>query len=225
MTQRLELQQRADKTPTFTYFAQSAVRGRALAEQRLAYLTELFNSGRWRRFHTETDFLVNVREAKAAVDAWRRIERFDPASVRLRPGPQPEVEAPPIAPETVEPSVSIIAQLERAAATAAEQKIDSIEARPSPVVPELVKQSAPDSALLDNATGAGDRRTDEAAVRRPQVAPEPIETSAPIIALLERRKAVDSQREDDVEGRRPSLLPPVMFSTHGIGAERNLLKA
>ncbi len=42
-----------------------------LAEQRLRYLTELFDSGRWRGFHSEEAFLENFREAKAAVEAWR----------------------------------------------------------------------------------------------------------------------------------------------------------
>jgi uncharacterized repeat protein (TIGR03809 family) len=42
-----------------------------LAEQRLKYLTELFDSGRWRRFHTEQAFLENIREAKTAVETWR----------------------------------------------------------------------------------------------------------------------------------------------------------
>src|SRR5689334_22205955 len=42
-----------------------------LAEQRLEYLTELFESGRWRRFHSEASFLENIREAKVAVDTWR----------------------------------------------------------------------------------------------------------------------------------------------------------
>jgi uncharacterized repeat protein (TIGR03809 family) len=42
-----------------------------LAEQRLEYLTELFETGRWRRFHSEVAFLENIREAKAAVETWR----------------------------------------------------------------------------------------------------------------------------------------------------------
>jgi uncharacterized repeat protein (TIGR03809 family) len=45
-----------------------------LAEQRLDYLTELFETGRWRRFHTEHSFLENIREAKAAVELWRSLE-------------------------------------------------------------------------------------------------------------------------------------------------------
>jgi uncharacterized repeat protein (TIGR03809 family) len=42
-----------------------------LAEQRLDYLTELFETGRWRRYHSEVAFLENIREAKAAVETWR----------------------------------------------------------------------------------------------------------------------------------------------------------
>jgi uncharacterized repeat protein (TIGR03809 family) len=43
----------------------------ALAEQRLEYLTELFETGRWRRFHSEVAFLENIKEAKSAVEIWR----------------------------------------------------------------------------------------------------------------------------------------------------------
>jgi uncharacterized repeat protein (TIGR03809 family) len=43
----------------------------ALAEQRLEYLTELFETGRWRRFHSELDFLENIQEARTAVETWR----------------------------------------------------------------------------------------------------------------------------------------------------------
>jgi uncharacterized repeat protein (TIGR03809 family) len=44
-----------------------------LAEQRLEYLTELFDTGRWRRYHSEQDFLENIREARAAVDIWHEL--------------------------------------------------------------------------------------------------------------------------------------------------------
>ena len=42
-----------------------------LAERRLEHLTELFESGRWRRYHTELEFLENIQEAKTAVATWR----------------------------------------------------------------------------------------------------------------------------------------------------------
>ena len=44
-----------------------------LAEQRLEDLSELFKSGRWRRFHSERAFLENIQEAEAAVEAWRNL--------------------------------------------------------------------------------------------------------------------------------------------------------
>ncbi|WP_291858257.1 TIGR03809 family protein [Bradyrhizobium sp.] len=44
-----------------------------LAEQRLEYLTELFETGRWRRFHSELAFLENIQEAKTAVETWRSL--------------------------------------------------------------------------------------------------------------------------------------------------------
>jgi uncharacterized repeat protein (TIGR03809 family) len=36
----------------------------------LAHLVELFETGRWRRYHTEAAFLENLREAKSAVETW-----------------------------------------------------------------------------------------------------------------------------------------------------------
>ena len=48
-----------------------AARWCVLAEQRLEYLTELFETGRWRRFHSERGFLENIQEAKTAVETWR----------------------------------------------------------------------------------------------------------------------------------------------------------
>lgn len=45
----------------------------ALSERRLEYLTDLFESGRWRRYHSEADFLENIQEAKAATETWRRL--------------------------------------------------------------------------------------------------------------------------------------------------------
>lgn len=47
----------------------------ALAEARLEHLTELFESGRWRRYHSDVSFLENVQEAKQAVETWRDLLR------------------------------------------------------------------------------------------------------------------------------------------------------
>ena len=44
-----------------------------LAEKRVEYLTDLFETGRWRRFYSERAFLENIGEAKAAVETWRTL--------------------------------------------------------------------------------------------------------------------------------------------------------
>lgn len=49
-------------------------RWRKLAEQRLEHLTELFVTGRWRRYFEEPDFLEIVRQTKDAVATWRRLD-------------------------------------------------------------------------------------------------------------------------------------------------------
>ena len=46
-------------------------RWRQLAERRLAFLDELYASGRWRLYHTEQAFVDNIRDAKRAVEAWK----------------------------------------------------------------------------------------------------------------------------------------------------------
>jgi uncharacterized repeat protein (TIGR03809 family) len=50
-----------------------AARWCALAEKRLDHLTELFESGRWRRYYSEYSFLENIQEAKLAVKNWRAL--------------------------------------------------------------------------------------------------------------------------------------------------------
>jgi uncharacterized repeat protein (TIGR03809 family) len=54
-----------------------------LAERRLEYLTDLFETGRWRRFHSERAFLENIQEAKAAVETWRDLMAREAAPVHL----------------------------------------------------------------------------------------------------------------------------------------------
>jgi uncharacterized repeat protein (TIGR03809 family) len=50
-----------------------------IAEQRLDYLTGLYESGRWRRFYSEDAFLENIREAKVAVETWYALARREAA--------------------------------------------------------------------------------------------------------------------------------------------------
>jgi uncharacterized repeat protein (TIGR03809 family) len=69
-------------------------RWRMLAEQRLEHLTELFESGRWRRYHSERAFLENIKEAKEAVEIWRGLaapKAIAPRAV-ARPAPAPAIQ-------------------------------------------------------------------------------------------------------------------------------------
>lgn len=90
-----------------------------LAEQRLQHLTELFESGRWRRYHSERAFLENIREAKKAVETWRALSsrltarkdeapRFflnlkDTAPGPVMPASAPPIDAPFVAADGVSP--------------------------------------------------------------------------------------------------------------------------
>jgi uncharacterized repeat protein (TIGR03809 family) len=49
-------------------------RWRKLAEQRLEHITDLFATGRWRRYYNEPDFIEIVRQTKEAAAAWRRLD-------------------------------------------------------------------------------------------------------------------------------------------------------
>ncbi len=58
-----------------------ALRWCALAEQRLQHLTDMFETGRWRRYHSELAFLENIQEAKRAVQTWRSLATGEEAPV------------------------------------------------------------------------------------------------------------------------------------------------
>jgi uncharacterized repeat protein (TIGR03809 family) len=60
----------------------AAQRWRDLAERRRAYFTELYESGRWKKYYGEDRLLLRMREVVAAADGWQTIaasfERQDP---------------------------------------------------------------------------------------------------------------------------------------------------
>jgi hypothetical protein len=47
----------------------------ALAERRKAHLVDLYDSGRWRLYYTEADFVSCMRGAVRDVDRWSAIEQ------------------------------------------------------------------------------------------------------------------------------------------------------
>jgi hypothetical protein len=67
-----------------------------LAEQRLIHLTDLYESGRWRRYYSERAFLENIKEAKKAVETWRALSgRPVPRDHDEPELPRQEAEPPP----------------------------------------------------------------------------------------------------------------------------------
>ena len=52
---------------------ENALRWRSLAERRRAHFTELYNSGRWKRYYTEEAFQAHMREVTRGVEAWNSV--------------------------------------------------------------------------------------------------------------------------------------------------------
>jgi uncharacterized repeat protein (TIGR03809 family) len=121
---------------------------RELAEKRLEYLTEMFETGRWRRYYSEFVFLENVREAKLAVETWRALSTPDPArnSVIVISWSAPERALQPCKSSAhAEPSAAAPPDILIAAETPAAVKADKgapNEAPAAPVVDMLALQRA-----------------------------------------------------------------------------------
>ena len=129
----------------------------ALAEQRLEYLTELFETGRWRRFHSELAFLENIQEAKTAVRIWRDLSlreasRDNPAAVLAWLGctgaPLPRRETLHDQARGLQPQPAMADPPPRAVSIAAEtDRICSEEAPSAPAMDARVPDKAPKPAL------------------------------------------------------------------------------
>ena len=121
----------------------------ALAEQRLEYLTELFETGRWRRYHSELDFLENIREAKQAVGAWhdlltrescRNSSAIDIASHDRDRGPLPDDDDSPDRPIWLQPQptpISAGAPPSEISMTAEAERVASNETPSEPVMDDV----------------------------------------------------------------------------------------
>jgi uncharacterized repeat protein (TIGR03809 family) len=130
-------------------------RWRMLAEQRLDYLTQLFESGRWRRYYGEVAFLENIREAKVAVETWRGLSTERAAAeplIRVTwPVSERKLRQRPVAPQIVpEP---VVAPMMTSPDLAAAQ-----EAPAEPVVDMFALERALGTAAEVLDTGAPERR-------------------------------------------------------------------
>jgi uncharacterized repeat protein (TIGR03809 family) len=132
----------------------------ALAERRLAHLTELFESGRWRRYYTEHALLENFREAKAAVKIWHALSRGESIGSRVEIGLATAADEPVLAPslqpsaEVIEPITQMIAPIERSVpqqSVAPAPTIDTAFAESDIVLPEdiMLYQLVPATPRID----------------------------------------------------------------------------
>ena len=62
-----------------------AQKWRALAEWRRAHFVELYHTGRWKRYYSEEQFLLKMREAIKATDRWAQIAPTPPRTGASEP--------------------------------------------------------------------------------------------------------------------------------------------
>jgi hypothetical protein len=106
----------------------------------------LFESGRWRRYHSERTFLENIKEAKEAVEVWRSLATPKTVAPRptARPGPAPHTQlrkiaqAAKIGPWPIELPVAREAEI-----------VPSIEEMAAPVIDLLALERALEVPELD----------------------------------------------------------------------------
>jgi len=70
---KTELGQMDSRCPEIKRAGDLVARWRDLAEQRLEHLIELYQSGRWQKYYNEADFLKQIREVVAAIEAWKQL--------------------------------------------------------------------------------------------------------------------------------------------------------
>jgi uncharacterized repeat protein (TIGR03809 family) len=56
-------------------------RWHALAERRRAHFVEMYDSGRWKHYYTEEQFVIEMREAIKAAEGWERIAKRAPHAI------------------------------------------------------------------------------------------------------------------------------------------------
>ncbi|MGJ4942780.1 TIGR03809 family protein [Bradyrhizobium sp. HKCCYLS1011] len=129
----------------------------ALAQRRLDHLTELFESGRWRRYYTERSLLENIREAKAAVKTWRALSLGEsPAREAAAPRmnavvPRLNIEPAPLPSPRLDPVVDGRRSVRHPIAVP--PTIDTVFAESDIVVPEqmVAPEPAPSALRIDMA--------------------------------------------------------------------------
>lgn len=64
--------------PTVSPYAELAHKWRMLALRRRAYFIELYQTGRWKHYYKQADFMVRLREVIDNADEWERLAAKPP---------------------------------------------------------------------------------------------------------------------------------------------------
>jgi uncharacterized repeat protein (TIGR03809 family) len=130
----------------------------ALAEARLEHLTELFETGRWRLYHSEVALRENIQEARRAVETWRDLlqreasldnHRHVLARQAIADGQRAAARAGPAATESHRSAARAAGPCRPVAAVVEEV---SLEEAPSVVAEKAPALATPMPPLLDLAT-------------------------------------------------------------------------
>ena len=60
-------------------------RWRDLADRRRSHFIELYDSGRWKLYYTETEFILRMREVCQAAERWEQLASGQPAKPNAAP--------------------------------------------------------------------------------------------------------------------------------------------
>ncbi len=72
--------------PTDRPYATLSRQWRELAERRRAHFIELYQTGRWKHYYTEEEFVAQIREAFNAAETWARLAPAAPVTLAVSEG-------------------------------------------------------------------------------------------------------------------------------------------
>ncbi|MDA9411354.1 TIGR03809 family protein [Bradyrhizobium sp. CCBAU 45384] len=210
-----------------------AARWCALAEQRLEHLSEMFETGRWRRYHSELAFLENIQEAKRAVQTWRALANgedvaaaaasvtsafgWSPATMpRVFPREQAETVQPKtLPPKTLQPKTLQPKTIHIAPETSIPVRLEPEPAILADIVEAPIVPLAPVAPVARMAPAAP-----PAPVAREATLVDPIAPAAPSIASFLQTFTPPA---DDIVAA-PERVVEFTFSLDGIEAKYPLLR-
>jgi uncharacterized repeat protein (TIGR03809 family) len=203
-----------------------AARWCALAEQRLEHLSEMFETGRWRRYHSELAFLENIQEAKRAVQTWRALANGEDVAAAAAsvtsafgwsPATMPRVfpreQAETVQAQTVQPKI-----LQPKAVHIAPETAIPVKLEPEPdILAEIVE--APIAPAAATAPVAQPARVAPAIRVAPAERIAPTTPAASIVSFLQ----TFTPPADEIVAA-PERLVEFTFSLDGIEAKYPLLR-